>query len=134
MTNIRSFNDTMALDRGILETLSMPAGMTSLPENRAFAPPGALRGLVDEGIELTTAGTDPLLGWVLEQPSDPSILTPSGFQGALGSAVGRLGIAARDAAASPDTQAALRSCARLVVGQLELIKMADINRAALIQG
>jgi hypothetical protein len=77
MTNIRSFNDTMALDRGILETLSMPAGVTSLPENRAFAPPGALRGLVDEGIELTTAGADPLLAWVVEQPSDPSILTPS---------------------------------------------------------
>jgi hypothetical protein len=134
MSTIRSFNDTMALDRGILDTLNMPAGVNALPENRAFAPPGALRGLVDDNIELTRAGSDPLLGWVIEQPSDPSVLTPSGFQGALGNAVGRLGMAVRDAAANPETQTALKNCARLVVEQLELIKLADINRSALIQG
>ncbi len=134
MSMIRSFNDTMTLDRGILDMQNMPAGVSPLPENRAFAPPGALRGLVDDHVELTRAGSDPLLGWVIEQPTDPSVLTPSGFQGALGNAVGRLSTAAREASTSPDTQTALKSCARLVAEQLELIRLADINRAALIQG
>lgn len=134
MTGIYSFNDTMALDRGILDTLTMPPGVASLPANKSFTPPGALRGLLDEGIELTGVGADPLLDWVIEAPTVPGVLTPGGFQSALGNAAGRLSAEARDAAGNPALQSTLKTCMRLVTEQLELIKLADINRSALMQG
>lgn len=134
MTSIRSFNDTMALDRGILDTLNMPAGMAPLPESKSLVPPGALRGVMDDGVELTALRTDPLLNWIMETPSHPSVLTPSGFQSALGHAAGGLSAAAREAAGDAETQSVLRGCTRLIAEQLELIKLADFNRSALMQG
>ena len=134
MTGIRSFNDTMALDRGILDMLTMPADVSPLPENQNITPPGALRGVVDDGIELTAFKADPLLEWIIEPPEVQSVLTPGGFQSALGNAAGQLSAGVREADVSPSAQAALRSCLRLVKEQLELIQLADINRSALMQG
>lgn len=134
MTGIRSFNDTMALDRGILETLNSPSVTIPLPENKSFTPPGALRGMVDDNFELSSVRLDPLLSWAIETPATVSVMTPSGFQSALGNAAGRLSAAAREAVNDATAQSALRSCTRLVTEQLELMKLAEFNRSALMQG
>ena len=134
MAGIRSFNDTMALDSGILETLNSPSVAIPLPENKTFTPPGALRGVVDDSFELTSVRLDPVLNWAMETPATASIMTPSGFQSALGNAAGRLSAAARETASDPSAQSALRACTRLVTEQLELMKLAEFNRSALMQG
>ena len=134
MAGIRSFNDSMALDRGILETLNSPLANVPLPENKSFTPPGALRGVVDDSFELTSIRLDAALSWAIETPATASVMTPSGFQSALGNAAGRLSAAAREASSDPGAQGALRACTRLVTEQLELMKLAEFNRSALMQG
>lgn len=134
MPGIHSFNETMTLDRGILETLNSPLATSPLPDSRKLAPPGALRGVVDDNFELVGTSLDPLLVWAMERPDNPEIMTPRGFQSALGDAVGALSAEARASASDPAAQAALRSCARLVTEQMELIQLAEINRSSLMQG
>ncbi len=132
MAAILSFHDSMTLDRGIVATLQSPEASAPLPSSR-LAPPGALRGSVEESHSLASAPADRMLDWAAQAPRSPVLLQPGEFQSALGAAIKRLGQLPQ-LAADPGLQAVARSCARLAQDQLQLIRLAEFNRNALVQG
>lgn len=135
MKGIASFADTMGLDRGILATLASPEPADRLPGSSALHPPGALRGTIDDGPQIFERYRDPLLAWAAGDSPFSDVLTPSGFQTALGQAAGSLSVQIKSMAArEPGMQAVLRDCLQLVTEQLQLVQLADFNRNALMQG
>lgn len=132
MAGIHSFHDSMTLDRGILGTLQSPEPGVHLP-SPLLAPPGALRGIVEEGQDVSTSSTDRLLEWAAQAVETPTLLTPGGFLAALGAAAKSLGDLARSST-DPHLQPMARACARITQDQLQLVRLAEYNRNALVQG